>query len=116
MVRPDIQDSGTVIGSARAAGAVVATHGAIIVSPRKSSELEPFRWVNPFISNVKTAIQGTYHHLDFDKYRHRYLAEAQYSINRRFDLPSLVGRLVQTCARTEPCSEKWLRLAEVRGS
>ena len=60
------------------AGAMVAEYGAIIVGPRKSSELEPFRWVNTFISNLKTAIRGTYHHFDFGKYRHRYLGEAQY--------------------------------------
>lgn len=104
------------LASFAAAGAVVAAYGAIIVSPRKSSDLEPFRWVNTFIGNLKTAIRGTYHHFDVDKYRHRYLGEAQYRINRRFDLPSLVGRLVHACARTEPCPEKWLRLAEVRGS
>jgi len=37
----------------------VAAHGAIIVGNRKSSEIEPFRWVNTFISNLKTAIGGT---------------------------------------------------------
>jgi len=102
--------------SFNAAGAEVAAHGAIIVGERKSSEIEPFRWVNTFIANVKTAIAGTYHHFDFDKYRHRYLAEAQYRVNRRFDLASLVGRLAHTCVRTGPCPERWLRLAEVEGS
>ena len=51
-----------------AAGAVVAEHGAIIVSPRQSSDLEVFQWVNTFIANLKTAIRGTYHHFDFEKY------------------------------------------------
>lgn len=78
------------LASFAAAGAVVDTYGAIIVSPRRSSDLEPFRWVNTFISNLKTAIHGTYHHFDFRKYRHRYLAEAQYRINRRFELASLL--------------------------
>lgn len=104
------------LASFTAAGAQVAAYGAIIVGERKSSELEPFRWVNTFISNTKTAIRGTYHHFDFAKYRHRYLAEAAYRVNRRFDLASLVGRLVHTCARTDPCPEHWLRLAEVRGA
>lgn len=97
--------------SFNAAGAEVSAHGAIIVGDRQSSELEAFRWVNTFISNAKTAITGTYHHFNFDKYRHRYLAEAQYRVNRRFDLASLVGRLVHTCARTQPCPEMWLRQA-----
>jgi hypothetical protein len=78
--------------------------------------LSPFQWVNTVIANLKTAIRGTYHHFDFKKYRHRYLAEAQYRINRRFDLPSLVGRLLWVTARTRPCPEHWLRLAETRVS
>jgi hypothetical protein len=95
-----------------AAGVQVAAHGAIIVGSRKSSELQPFRWVNPFISNARTAITGTYHHFDFGKYRHRYLAEVQYRVNRRFDLASLLGRLMHTCARTAPCPEHSPRLAD----
>jgi transposase-like protein len=101
------------LASFSAAGAEVAAHGAIIVGDHKSSDLEPFRWVNTFISNAKTAITGTYHHFDFHKYRHRYLAEVQYRVNRRFDLASLVGRLAHTCVRTAPCPERWLRTAEV---
>jgi hypothetical protein len=102
--------------SFHAAGAEVAAHGAIVLGNVKSSDLEPFRWVNTFISNAKTAITGTCHHFDFDKYRHRYLAEAQYRVNRRFDLAFLVGRLVHTCARTAPCPERWLRLADTEVS
>jgi hypothetical protein len=104
------------LASFSGAGAVVADHGAIIVSPRQSSDLDVFEWVNTHIANLKTAIHGTYHHFDFNKYRSRYLAEAQYHVNRRFELRSLVDRLLWTCARTEPCSESWLRLGEVRAS
>jgi transposase-like protein len=103
------------LASLGAAAAVVAEYAAIVVSPRKSSDLDAaFRWVNTFISNLKTAIRGTYHRFGFRKYTRRYLAEAQYRVNRRFDLPSLVGRLLYTCARTAPCTEAWLRLAQVR--
>jgi len=104
------------LASFNAAGACVTEYGAIIVSPRRSSEISPFKWVNTFISNVKTAIHGTYHHFDFKKYRARYLAEAQYRINRRFELHTLVDRLLWSCARTAPCSENWLRLGLVRVS
>lgn len=104
------------LASFASAGAAVAEYGAIVVGPRKSSELEPFRWVNTFISNCKTAMQGTYHHIDADKYRQRYLAEAQYRVNRRFDLHSLVGRMVHACVRTDPCTERRLRLAQVASS
>ena len=34
------------LASFAAAGAIAAAYGAIIVSPRQSSDLEPFRWVN----------------------------------------------------------------------
>jgi len=103
------------LASFASAGAVVAEHGAIIVSPHRSSDLGVFDWVNTFIANLKTAIDGTYHHFAFKKYGTRYLAEAQYRVNRRFELRSLVDRLLWTCARTIPCSEDWLRLGLVRG-
>jgi hypothetical protein len=61
-----------------------------VVSPRGSSDLEAFRWVNTVIANLKIAMRGTYHHFNFAKYRARYLAEAQYRLNRRFDLASIV--------------------------
>ena len=96
------------------AAALVAQYGAIIVSPRKSSALMPFCWVNTIISNLKTSISGTYHHSDFQKYRGSYLAGARYRVNRRFTLHSLVERLARTCAKTAPSPEIWLRLAEVR--
>ena len=112
-LHPDVHLVTDGLASFNAAGAQVAAHGAIIVGMHRSSDLAPFQWVNTFISNAKTAITGTYHHFDFAKYRHRYLAEAQYRVNRRFDLSSLVGRLVHSCARTAPCPERWLRLAEV---
>ncbi len=104
------------LASLAAAGAVVGAHGAIIVGPRQSSDLEVFEWINTFIANLKTAIRGTYHHFDFKKYGARYLAEAQYRVNRRFELRSLVDRLLWTCARTDPSPESWLRLGVVRTS
>ena len=102
--------------SFNATGAEVFAYGASIVGNHKSSKLEPFRWVNTFICNAKSAITGTYHYFDFDKYRRRYLAEVQYRVNRRFDLASLVGRLAHACVRTAPCSERWLRLAHIEVS
>jgi len=102
------------LSSLAAAKAAVANYGAIVVSPRRSSDLEAFRWVNTVISNVKTAIRGTYHHFDFAKYRARYLAEAQYRINHRFNLATLVGHLLGACLATPPSPEAWLRLGNVR--
>jgi transposase-like protein len=102
------------LSSLAAAKAAVANYGAIVVSPRRSSDLEAFRWVNTVISNVKTAIRGTYHHFNFAKYRARYLAEAQYRINHRFNLATMVGHLLRACVATPPSPEAWLRLGNVR--
>ena len=82
--------------------------------PRRSSDLEAFRWVNTIIANFKTAIRGTYHHFNFAKYRARYLAEAQYRLNRRFDLASMVERLLGACVLAPPSPEAWLRRGEIR--
>jgi len=64
------------------------------------------------ISNLKTAISGTYHAFDFEKYVHRYLGEYQYRFNRRFDLAGMMSRLIHAAAQTGKRSEGWLRLAE----
>lgn len=113
-LEPTVQLVTDGLASLAAAAPVVATYGAILVTPHRSSDLDPFRWPNTFLANLKTAIRGTYHHFKFRKYNRRYLAEAQYRINRRFELPSLVGRLLHTCARTAPSPERWLRQAVVR--
>lgn len=102
--------------SFNAAGAVASGDGAIFSGNHQSSELELFLWINTFIFNAKSAITGTDHHFDFDKYRYRYLAEVKYRVNHRFNLAFLVSRLLCICARTASCPERWLRLAEVAPS
>lgn len=102
------------LASLAAAAPAVAAYVAIVLGGTKSSELEIFRWVNTFISNLKTALGGTYHHIDGHKYLGRYLAEAQYRVNRRFNLHSLVDCLLVACVRTAPSPEHWLRLGVAR--
>ena len=77
-----------------------------------SVKLAPFKAVNTVLSNLKTALGGTYHAFDFAKYAHRYLAELQYRFSRRFDLRAILGRLVFACASTTPRSARLIRLAE----
>lgn len=84
----------------------------VVGKGRKSTEMECFSWVNTIIGNLKTAISGTYHAFDFDKYAHRYLGEYQYRFNRRFDLSVLLPRMIVAAARTGKRPEHWLRLAE----
>jgi ISXO2-like transposase domain len=80
---------------------------------RASVKLPQFQAVNTVLSNLKTAMAGTYHAVKFAKYAHRYLAEVQYRFNRRFDLSSILRRLVHVAALTEPRNRRFIREAEV---
>jgi ribosomal protein L37AE/L43A len=95
----------------------VAEHQAIVVgSGRQAVTNHPeFKRVNTLLSNLKTAISGTYHHVKFAKYARRYLAEMQYRFNRRFDLASILRRLLHAAVSTPPLPEHRIRLAEVGG-
>jgi len=64
------------------------------------------------LSNLKTALSGTYHAFDFAKYAHRYLAEAQYRFNRRFNLASILARLLRAASVTPPRPATFIRMAE----
>jgi ribosomal protein L37AE/L43A len=84
----------------------------VVGKNRKSTNMECFTWVNTILGNLKTAINGTYHAFDFDKYAQRYLGEYQYRFNRRFDLAGMLSRLIRATVRTGKRPEGWLRLAE----
>ena len=66
-------------------------------------------WLNTVLSNAKRALDGTYHAVGFPTYAHRYLAEAAWRFNRRFDLTILVRRLLVATARCKPWPERRLR-------
>jgi len=74
--------------------------------------MECFTCVNTILGNLKTAISGTYHAFDFERYSYRYLGEYQYRFNNRFDLADMFSRLVKAAAQTGSRPESWLRLAE----
>ena len=94
----------------------LASHTAITVGSGRQAVARPeFRRVNTVLSNLKTAISRTYHAFKFAKYVHRYLAEVQYRFNRRFDLSSILVRLVRVASLTGPRPESMIRLAEVGG-
>ena len=101
-------------------GCFTATTGAgvherhVTGGGKASVKLPHFRAVNTVLSNLKTALCGTYHAFDFVKYAPRYLAEAQYRFNRRFDLHSILPRLVRAAAATLPCAAPLIRAAELR--
>jgi len=83
----------------------------VVGKKRKSTDMECFNWVNTILGNLKTAIGGTYHAFDFEKYAHRYLGECQYRFNRRFDLAAMFPRLLKATVQTGKRTEEWLRLA-----
>lgn len=81
-------------------------------SGRQAAQLPQFKWVNTLLGNLKTALSGTYHSFDHAKYAARYLAEFAYRFNRRFDLATMVPRLLRAAALTKPLPLKSLQWSE----
>ena len=78
---------------------------------RAATEVAGARWVNTVLSNVKRSISGTYHSIRQAKYARRYLGEAAYRFNRRFQLPELLPRLLRAMVLCGACAEPLLRQA-----
>ena len=83
-------------------------------SGRKAVLHSEFRCVNTVLSNLKTALSGTYPAFNFAKYADRYLAEVQYRFNRRLDLSVILRRLLRAASTTRPYPIPVLRMSEVR--
>ena len=93
---------------------VGADHERVVTGSGKASTTLPqFRAVNTLLGNLKCSLGGTYHAFDFAKYAHRYLAEAQYRFNHRFNLRSILARLVRAACLTNPTPVFAIRVAEV---
>jgi len=92
---------------------VGAEHERVVTGGGKASTATPqLRAVNTFLGNLKRSLGGTYHAFDFAKYAHRYLAEAQYRFNRRFNLRSILARLLRAACLTIPTPALLIRAAE----
>lgn len=74
-----------------------------------SVKLPQFKAVNTVLSNLKTSLSGTYHAFGFAKYAHRYLADVQYRFNRRFNLKTILQRLLGAALATSPRPARILR-------
>lgn len=97
----------------RAVQIVGAEHERVVTGGGKASIAMPqLRAVNTFLGNLKRSLGGTYHAFDFAKYAHRYLAEAQYRFNRRFNLRSILARLLRAACLTCPAPAFAIRAAE----
>jgi transposase-like protein len=68
---------------------------------KRAAGWSPFRWVNTTLGNVKAAIAGTYRRIS-PEHAGRYLASYAWRYNRRFQLDSLIPRLVHSAVRTAP--------------
>jgi len=78
-----------------------------------ASAKHPEFWaVNTLLGNLKTSLSGTYHAFGFVKYSHRYLAQVQYLFNRRFNLRSILTRLLRAASNNGPRTLRQLRSAE----
>ena len=87
----------------QAAHSAERTHERILVGGGSQSvRRAQFRWVNTMLGNLKTAFAGTYHAFDSAKYAHRYHAEFAYRFNRRYDLATMVPRLIATSVLAKP--------------
>jgi transposase-like protein len=61
----------------------------------------PFRWVNTTLGNVKAAIAGTYRRVS-PGHAGRYLGSFAWRHNRRFQIDTMLPRLVHSAVRTAP--------------
>lgn len=102
------------LGCFESAVGFAAVHERTVTGGGKAGvKLPQLLWVNTALGNLKTAMSGAYHAIDFKKYAPRYLAEFQYRFNRRFDLGAIMRRLAIVATRTSPHPEHRLRAAEV---
>lgn len=83
----------------------------VLPGRRAKTEAKGARWVNVVLANIKRSLSGAYHSLKQRKYARRYLAEAAWRFNRRFDLKALVLRLTAAMVACGPLREQHLREA-----
>ena len=102
------------LGAFRAVADLNHAHTVIQAPPGKpGTEVVGARWVNVVLGNLKRSLDGTCHAFAFFKYAERYLAEAAWRFNRRFNLKALVARLLVTAAACPPWPESALRSVPV---
>jgi hypothetical protein len=94
--------------------AKAGVHERIVVSAGDpGAAYARFNAVSTAQSNLKTAISGAYHSINFAKYAHRYLAEFQYRFNRRFDMRAIFVRLARVACGSPSATRMLIRAAEV---
>jgi hypothetical protein len=76
-------------------------------SGRQAAGCSAFKWVNTTLGNIKAAITGTYRQLS-PEHAGRYLASFAWRHNRRFQLQSMIPRLIHSATRTGPLTYRVL--------
>jgi hypothetical protein len=84
-----------------AAEAGLAQTAMVTGSGKRAAGWSPFKGANTTLGNVKAALTGTYRRVS-PKHAGRYLASFAWRFNRRFQLDSLIPRLVHSAVRTAP--------------
>jgi ribosomal protein L37AE/L43A/transposase-like protein len=77
----------------------------------QNSKHPAFAWVNTVLGNLKGSLLGVCRWVSA-RHLPRYLAEFQWRFNRRFDLASILQRLLRAATLTPPMPHKFLVLAE----
>lgn len=96
-----------------AEASVAGVHQRIVTGGGKAAAQHPeFQAVNIMLSNLKTALAGTYHAFKFRKYATRYLAEFQFRFNRRRDLSAMLTEMLSGLVRARPAHLRSIRWAE----
>ena len=75
---------------------------------KRAAGWSPFKWVNTTLGNVKAAIAGTYRRVS-PEHAGRYLASFAWRYNRRFQLESLIPRLVHSAGQDRPAALRQAR-------
>ena len=68
---------------------------------KRAAQWSPFKWVNTTLGNVEAAITGTYRRVS-PEHAGRYLGSFAWRHDRRFQLDSLIPRLVRSAVRAAP--------------
>jgi transposase-like protein len=99
----------------RTLGTLVAKHERKVMPGGWQSAKHPaFAWVNTILGNLKGSLLGVCRWVSA-RHLPRYLAEFQWRFNRRFDLASILQRLLRAATLTPPMSHDFLVLAEPTG-
>lgn len=113
-LHPDAEVFSDGLGAFRAAHEGDHAHTVIEAGGgRAACEAEGARWVNIVMGNIKRSLDGTYHAFGFFKYAQRYLAEAAWRFNRRFELAALLPRMLVASVRCPAWAEAKLRSVPV---